>query len=172
MIPKGRSIVTELTVSPAGALLALDLWDAADTPAASQALGLDLPGPGRAHVGTAGTIMRLGPRRWCLDGAGFALAPALGGCGVVTAIGGGWTRVQLHGAGWRDLVMECGLIDAENPEFGPGSVAASLLCHVRCVIHVREPAQCDVFVPSSYADHCLAQWLGMGWQHRVVQRGT
>jgi heterotetrameric sarcosine oxidase gamma subunit len=167
MIPKGRAIVTEMIVSPAGALLALDLWDAADDAAATAALGLTLPGPGRAETGAAGAVLRLGPRRWWLDGAGFAqdaIAPALNGTGAVTAVDGGWVRVRLAGAGWRALMMESGLIDAEDPGFDPGSVAVTHLCHARCVIHVRAATRCEVFVPASYADHCLAQWRASGWQ--------
>ncbi len=155
--------MTEMLVSPAGALMALDLWRADDDAAASGALGVAMPGPGRAAVGWAGTIMRVGPRRWWLDLAEFAQA-TLNGSGVVTAIGGGWTRVRLDGAGWRDLIMQCGLIDAEHSDFGPGSVVTTLLCHVRCVLHVRAATQCDVFVPASYTEHCLSQWRTLGWR--------
>lgn len=167
MMPKGRATVTEMMVSPSGALLALDLWNADETSVASAALGLALPGPGRAETGLMGTAMRLGPRRWWLDGNGFSaatLSAALQGTGIVTPVEGGWTRVQLAGAGWRELVMESGLIDAEHPAFGPGAVTISLLCHARCVIHVPGPNRCEVFVPASYSDHCLSQWREMGWQ--------
>lgn len=166
MIRKGRAIVTEMIVGPAGPLFALDLWDVADDAAASAVLGA-LPGPGRGEIGAAGAVLRLGPRRWWLDGAGFApdaIASALQGTGVVTAVDGGWVRVRLAGAGWRALVMESGLIDAEDPGFGPGTVAVTPLCHARCVLHVRTATQCDVFVPASYADHCLSQWRASGWQ--------
>ncbi len=160
--------MSEMTVSPAGALLALDVWNPADGPAVSAALGLTLPGPGRAESGLAGAALRLGPRRWWLDGAGFvlsALAGTLQGLGTVTPVEGGWTRVSLAGAGWRDLIMESGMIDAESAAFGPGSVAISLLCHARCVIHVCAANRCEVFVPASYTDHCLTQWRATGWQH-------
>jgi sarcosine oxidase gamma subunit len=157
-----------MIVGPAGALWALDLWDAGDLAPVSHALGFVLPGPGRAETAAGGAVLRLGARRWWLDGAEFApddLATALGGAGVITPIAGGWVRVQLVGAGWRDLLMESGLIDAEDPGFDTGSVAVTPLCHARCVLHVRAPLRCDVFVPASYAEHCLATWRGLGWHH-------
>jgi heterotetrameric sarcosine oxidase gamma subunit len=157
-----------MIVGPVGTLLALDLWDSADTASVSRALGFALPGPGRAETGVAGTVLRVGPRRWWLDGAGFAadhLAQALGEAGVITPVDGGWVRVQLAGTRWRDLVMQSGLIDAENPDFGSGSVAVTPLSHARCVLHVRAASRCDVFVPASYADHCVSAWREMGWQH-------
>lgn len=156
-----------MIVSPARALLALDLWDGGNNAAALSVLGLELPGPGCAVIGVAGSVLRLGPRRWWLDGAGFdagVLAAQLDESGAVTPVEGGWVRVVLQGTQWRDLVMESGLIDAEDPAFGAGSVAVSLLCHARCVVHVRAPDRCEVFVPASYADHCLSHWQGLGWQ--------
>ncbi len=171
MIPKGRVIVTEMIVSPAGALLSLDLWDAGEDAAASTALGVVLPGPGRAQALPSGAALRLGPRRWWLDSDSVdtsALAKALNGFGTVTPVEGGWVRVQLAGNGWRDLIMESGLIDAEATEFGPGTVAVTPLCHVRCVIHVQAATRCEVFVPASYSGHCLTQWREMGWQQRTV----
>jgi len=162
--------VTEMIVGPAGPLFALDVWDVADDAAASASVGA-LPGPGQAAVDAAGAVLRVGPRRWWLAGEGFvpdAITSALQGTGVVTAVEGGWVRVRLSGAGWRALVMESGLIDAEDPGFGPGSVAVTPLCHVRCVLHVRSATQCDVFVPSSYADNCLSQWRASGWQQAAA----
>jgi heterotetrameric sarcosine oxidase gamma subunit len=163
--------MTDLIVGPAHALLSLDLWDAADHAAAAVAVGAQLPGAGRAQAGAAGTVLRVGPRRWWLHGAAFSgdeIAQGLNDSGTVTAVAGGWVHVQLTGPAWRDLVMECGLIDAQSPDFGPGSVAVTLLSHARCVLHVVDSARCDVFVPASYAHHCLAQWRDLGWQQVPV----
>ena len=158
---KGRAIVTEMTVGPVGELLALDLWNADDAATVASALGVALPGPGQAE----GAVLRVGPRRWWLVGTNFdraGLAAALNGTGVVSAVAGGWVHVQLSGVGWRDLIMQSGLIDAEDAGFGPGTVAVTPLSHSRCVVHVRAATQCDVFVPASYADHCLSAWRAMG----------
>ena len=147
-----------MIVSPAAMLFALDVWDA-DQAAAT--LGLPLPGPGLGETGAAGAVLRVGPRRWWFDGV---QAPVPGDAGVVTPIAGGWVRVQLSGAGWRDLVMASGLIDAEQAGFGAGTVAVAALCHARCVLHVRATALCEVFVPASYAEPCLSAWRTLGWQ--------
>lgn len=158
---KGRAIVTEMTVGPVGALLALDLWKADDAAGAAGALGVALPGPGQAE----GAVLRVGPRRWWLVGTDFdraGLAAALNGAGALTPVAGGWAHVQWSGMGWRDLIMQSGLIDAEHADFGPDTVAVTTLCHARCVVHVRGTDRCDVFVPASYADHCLSAWRGMG----------
>ena len=159
--------MTEMVVGPVGALLSLDLWHGTDDAAAALAAGFALPAAGRAETLPTGSVLRVGPRRWWLLGAGFsgdAIAQALGDSGTVTTIAGGWVRVQLVGSTWRDLLMDCGLIDAESPDFGPGTVAVTLLSHARCVVHVRDAMRCDLFVPASYAEHCLAQWRDLGWQ--------
>ncbi len=155
--------MTDVIASPAGALFALDLWHSADPAAVAAAISLALPAPGQAVEDERGTVLRLSRQRWWLLGDGFAdLAhdSALTDHGVISAVGGGWTRVQMTRPDWRALLMTSGLIDAEHPDFGPGSTAISLLCHVRCVIHVRAAQACDIFVPASYTDHCLAQWRG------------
>ncbi len=162
MMAKGRGIVTEYTIAPAGMLLSLDMWDARGAMLGAIAL----PGPGRSHAAAGGTILRVGPKRWWLDGAGFdavEATAALEGRGVVTPNAGGWRRVTLNGD-WRDLVMQSGLFDAETPAFGPGSVAMTTLCHAPCVLHVLGEDMCEVFVPASYAGHVLAHWQHCGWR--------
>ena len=157
--------MTELLVSPAETLLSLDMWDGRGA-----TLGdIVLPAPGRAQTAAGGTILRVGPKRWWLDGAGFVAADVtavLDDRGVVTPNAGGWLRVRMTGD-WRDLIMQSGLFDAENPGFGPGSVAMTPLCHAPCVLHVVADAKCEVFVPASYAGHVLAHWHGLGWQQEM-----
>jgi len=151
--------VTEFMVSPAATLFALDLWDVSEPVPGD----LALPGPGRSAIGAGGAVLRVGPKCWWLNGAAFATTNIAAAQGVVTAIGGGWVRVCLVGD-WRDLVMQSGLIDAEDPAFGPGSVAVTPLCHAPCVLHVRSQTACEVFVAASYAGHCLAHWRDIGWK--------
>ncbi|WP_353227204.1 sarcosine oxidase subunit gamma family protein [Novosphingobium sp.] len=151
-----------MVVAPADTLFALDLWHGADHAAASAALGFALPDAGQGVAVAGGTVLRVGPRRWWLNGAGFAdLTP--GDQGVVTPVGGGWTRVTLNGAGWRDLIMQSGLIDAESAQFGSGSVAVTPLHHARCAVFVRANDICEVFVPNSYSGHILSHWDHLGW---------
>ncbi len=167
MMPKGRAIVTDMVVTPAETLLSLDLWDARDA-----YLGdIALPAPGRALSTAGGMILRVGPKRWWLDGAFVAadVTAVLAGRGVVTPNAGGWRRVRLT-RDWRDLIMQSGLFDAETPAFGPGSVAMTALCHAPCVLHVVAENTCEVFVPASYAGHVLAHWEHLG-QHLGWQQG-
>ncbi len=153
--------MTELRISPAATLFALDLWD--DVPTLGD---MALPGPGRAATGAMGTVLRVGRRRWWLDGAGGDIAAEIGDRGAMTPIGGGWTRVRLIGD-WRDLVMRSGMFDAESPAFGMGQVAVTPLCHAPCVIHVWTDDTAEVLVAASFSRHCLAHWRDLGWSERV-----
>jgi len=166
MISKGRVIETDMVISPAHTLLSLDMWDARGAKLGD----IVLPAAGRAVTAAGGTILRVGPKRWWLDGAGFVasdVVAALEGRGVVTPNAGGWRRVRLTGD-WRDLIMQSGLFDAEDPAFGPGSVAMTTLCHAPCVVHVLAEDTCQVFVPASYAGHVLAHWQHLGWQQGMA----
>jgi heterotetrameric sarcosine oxidase gamma subunit len=158
--------VTEFSVRAAPQLLALDLWSVTDA-----RLGdIALPGPGRVLQAEGGAVLRVGPRRWWLDGEGFAAADvtsALGERGAVTPVGGGWNRVTLQGD-WRDLVMQSGMFDAENRTFAAGSVAVTPLCHAPCVVRPIGDAQCDVLVAASYTAHCLGHWRHLGWQQGMT----
>lgn len=152
MMHKGHATVTDWTTAPATGLCVLDLWHGA----AHVAGGIDLPAPGRALAHGEGHVLRVGPRRWWLDGADLgALDPAHG---ALTAIGGGWTRVRVTGPDWRAMLMEGALFDAEDPTFVPGSVATGLFAHAHVVVHVRDAAVIDLFVPATLADHVLGLW--------------
>lgn len=151
--------MTDHTATRVGTMLALDLWDAGDAALLDSVLGLTLPTAVQAAIGAAGTALRVGPRRWWLDGAGFdaaAIAAALGDRGVVTANGGAWVRTTLTGPDWRDRLAGGALIDAEA--LTPGQVMVTLLFHARAVVHARGADACDVYVPASYAAHCLGHW--------------
>lgn len=163
--------MTELIPSPASALVALDLWRGEDVAGLETVLGFALPDPGKAVPVGSGYVLRVGPWRWWLDGDGFdgrAIASALGERGAVTPLGGAWRRVRLVGDDWRGLLMLSGLFDAEGPSFGAGSVASTLLCHAPCCVHVLPDAVAEVYVPSSLAEHCLAEWEKAGWKTRLA----
>lgn len=151
--------MTELTHSAASGLHLIELWHGIDPAQAAATLGVPLPAPGRAAAHAGGHVLRLGPRRWWIDGA----VPAVPGeLGALTAVGGGWTRVVMTGSGWRDVVMHSGLIDVEGSAFDPGSVAVTPLCHVRSVVHCLSDAVVHIFVPNSTREHCLASWRELG----------
>lgn len=164
-MPKGRVTVTDrvaIHTAPAGPIHALDLWDAAGPERAAAALGFALPAPGRSAGDGQLRALRLKPAVWWLDGPldPAALEQALAGTGAVTAIGGGLVRVRLEGAGWRALLMRDAVFDAEDPAFGPGCCAATLIAHVPVRLHVLAEAVCEVFVPASMAGHVLPGWRG------------
>lgn len=158
-MPKGRAIVTEMTVSPASGLHLLELWHGIDPAQAAATLGLPLPAPGRAEAFAGGHVLRLAPRRWWIDGAAPEVPADLG---AQTPMGGGWTRVAMAGPDWRDVMMHSGLIDVETPAFGPGSVVITPLCHVRSVLHCLDADTVHIHVPASTRDHCLAMWRDLG----------
>jgi heterotetrameric sarcosine oxidase gamma subunit len=82
----------------------------------------------------------------------------LGDDGALTAIGGGVVRVRLSGAGWRALLMEGGVFDAEDPSFAPGCSAATIIDHVNVRLHVVADDACIAYVPASYSADLLHFW--------------
>lgn len=69
---------------------------------------------------------------------------------ALTAIGGGIVRVALSGPGWRRLLMEGGVFDAESQPFGPGCGATSIIDHANVRLHC--------YVPTSYAHDLVTFW--------------
>jgi heterotetrameric sarcosine oxidase gamma subunit len=82
----------------------------------------------------------------------------LGENGSLTHIGGGIVRVRLSGEGWRTLLMEGGMFDAESPTFAPGSSAATIIDHVSVRLHVVSDDACDVYVPASFSAGLVRFW--------------
>lgn len=122
-----------LTHAPAGEVTALELW------------------AGEPPTGA----LRVEPRRWWLLGP-TGYDP--GDDGAVAQIGGGLVRATLRGPGWRSLLMVAGVFDAEDPGFGPGAVAATVIHHVPVWIVPTAAAACDVYFPASYASGLIGLW--------------
>jgi heterotetrameric sarcosine oxidase gamma subunit len=78
--------------------------------------------------------------------------------GALTAIGGSIVRVQLSGKGWRTLLMEGGVFDAENPNFASGCSAATIIDHVNVRLHVVDDDTCHAYVPLSYSEAIIHFW--------------
>jgi heterotetrameric sarcosine oxidase gamma subunit len=132
-----------LTVGPAVDVVAIDLWTDA------------VPDFGDLRA------VRVEPRRWWLiDGGDGAaeIAEALLDIGAATAIGGGLVRATLTGPGWRALLMVGGVFDAEDPGFGPGAVAATIIHHVPVWIAPLDDGTCHVFFAASYAGGLVDMW--------------
>lgn len=153
--------MTEVTLAEAGAVHALELWDPAGAARIAAVLGHALPPAGRS-AGLAGQwVIRQQPLVWLLDGAGFdaaALGDALGDHGALTAIGGGLMRARIVGPGWRGVLMQDAVFDAEQPAFAPGCTASTLIAHVAVTLHVTAADTCEALVPASYAEPLVERW--------------
>ncbi len=130
--------MTEVAFAPAGDVLALDIW-VGDTPPFAGIRALQVE-----------------PRRWWLFDAG-SRASDPGDDGALAPIGGGLVRATLTGD-WRDTLMLAGWFDAENPRFGPGDVAATIIHHVPVWITPVADETCDVYFPASYAQTLAHLW--------------
>lgn len=132
-----------LTIAPAGDIVAVDLWS--DT----------APDFGAVRA------VRVEPRRWWLIDAGetvAAIVAAVADDGAATAIGGGLIRATLAGPGWRALLMVAGVFDAEDPAFGPGAAAATIIHHVPVWIVPVADDCAEVFFAASYARGLVELW--------------
>ena len=145
---------------PAAPLFAAEIWSnpKAVTARAQQALGFALPPMGRSAGNAALTLLRFEPTVWLAEGDVSALAAILGDDGSVTAIGGGIVRFRLSGPGWRALLMEGGVFNAEAASFGAGATAATIIDHVNVRLHVESDAACVAYVPASYAASLTHFW--------------
>ena len=150
--------MTELAIellAPAP-LAMLELWGdpAVAAKRLAKALGHALPAAGRAE----GRVLRLGPATWLIEGDSADLEAPLGDGGALTAVGGGYARVRISGNGWRALLMEGGLFDAESAAFAPGCVATTLIEHVTVTLKVESADSCLALVPASHAADLVHFW--------------
>ena len=154
--------MTEVTIAalPAAPLQALEIWSnpAEVAQRFEAATGFALPPSGRAGGSDAVRLIRFEPTVWLVEGVASALPAILGEDGALTAIGGGIVRVRLAGSGWRSLLMEGGVFDAETPEFAPGCSAATIIDHVNVRLHVTSDDACIAYVPLSYAADMILFW--------------
>lgn len=150
--------MTELTIAalPPAPLHAIEIWSNPQAVAARflAAMGHELPPMGRA----AGALIRYEPTVWLAEGDVSAWPAILGEDGAITAIGGGIVRVRISGQGWRTLLMEGGVFDAQSPTFASGCSAATIIDHVAVRLYVESEAACIAYVPASYAEGLLHFW--------------
>jgi heterotetrameric sarcosine oxidase gamma subunit len=149
-----------ITPMPPAPLHALEIWSNAQKMASrfAKAKGFALPPMGKADGNDALTLIRFEPTVWLCIGDPAGLAEILGDGGSITAIGGGIVRLRLTGKGWRRLLMEGGVFDAENPSFSAGCSAATIIDHVNVRLHVVSDDVCDAFVPLSYSHELKTFW--------------
>ena len=149
-----------ITVLPAAPLHALEIWSNPASVATrfKKAAGFALPAMGRSGGNDALRLIRSEPTVWLVEGDVSALPGLLADDGALTAIGGSIVRVQLSGKGWRTLLMEGGVFDAENPNFAPGCSAATIIDHVNVRLHVVDDDICHAYVPLSYSEAMIHFW--------------
>ena len=154
--------MTDVTITPlpAAPLHVFEIWsDPAEVARRFEAAtGFALPATGRSGGGDALRLIRFEPTVWLVEGDASALPDTLGEDGALTAIGGGIVRVRLSGSGWRSLLMEGGVFDADAPGFAPGCSAATLIDQVNVRLHVESGDACIAYVPLSYAADLIHFW--------------
>ncbi len=162
MTRPGIGIVTNLTITPlpAAPLHALEIWsnpgDVAKRFAA--ATGFELPRLGTSGGSDTLRLIRYEPTVWLVEGDASPLPAILAEDGTITAIGGGIVRVRLSGPGWRTLLMESAVFDAESPAFAPGNSAATIIDHVAVRLHVVSEDACIAYVPLSFSAGLMQFW--------------
>lgn len=149
-----------ITVLPAAPLHALEIWSNPASVAArfKKAAGFALPAMGRSDSNDALRLIRYEPTVWLVEGDVSALPGLLADDGALTAIGGSIVRVQLSGKGWRTLLMEGGVFDAESPNFSSGCSASTIIDHVNVRLHVVDDDICHAYVPLSYSEAMIHFW--------------
>ena len=149
-----------ITPLPAAPLHVLEIWSNPAEVAArfEAATGFALAPLGRSSGSDTLRLIRYEPTVWLVEGDTAGFADVLGGDGALTAIGGGVVRVRLSGPGWRSLLMEGGVFDAESPAFAPGCSAATLIDNVNLRLHVTSDDACNVYVPASFSAGLMHFW--------------
>jgi heterotetrameric sarcosine oxidase gamma subunit len=154
--------VTDVTITtlPTAPLHALEIWSNASAVAKrfAAATGFPLPAMGRSAGSDTLRLIRYEPTVWMVQGNAHALPAILSDDGALTAIGGGIVRLRLSGKGWRTLLMEGGVFDAENPAFAAGCSAATIIDHVAVRLHVVNEDTCDAYVPLSFSKGLIHFW--------------
>jgi heterotetrameric sarcosine oxidase gamma subunit len=154
--------VTDVTITilPSAPLHAFEIWSnpAAVAKRFQTTTGFALPGMGRSAGSDTLRLIRFEPTVWLVEGDAPSLPAILGDDGALTAIGGGIVRVRLSGMGWRTLLMEGGVFDAESRSFAVGCSAATIIDHVAVRLYVVSDNACDAYVPLSFSAGLVHFW--------------
>lgn len=149
-----------ITLLPEAPLYALEIWSN-PTAVANRfkvATGFALPPNARSDGSDSLRLIRYEQTVWLVEGDVSTLQEILNEDGALTAIGGGVARVRLSGKGWRTLLMEGGVFDAESSKFAPGCSAATIIDHVAVRLHVVNEDACDAYIPASFSAGLIRFW--------------
>lgn len=159
MIDLGLTPITGQT------LFRLALWNDAAAARIGAGLGTQLPAPCRSHTIEALRLLWLETGHWLIacasadaHSARQRLESLAGTDGSLVEVGAALAGRAITGAGWRDLLMVGGVFDAENPGFGPGSVARTIMHHSPLLIDVIAADHVNAYVPASHAEEFFAFW--------------
>lgn len=149
-----------ITALPAAPLHVAEIWSDPAAVAArfAAAFGAALPAMGHSLSLPASQLIRFEPTVWLVEGETAGLAEVLETDGSLTAIGGGVVRVRLAGPGWRSLLMEGGVFNAESPDFSTGRSATTVIDHVNVRLLVESADSCLAYVPLSFAHDMIHFW--------------
>ncbi len=154
--------MTDVTITPLppAPLHVLEIWSNPAKVAKRflKATGFPLPPIGRSGGTDSLRFIRFEPTVWLVEGDASTLSDILAYDGALTAIGGGVLPVRLSGKGWRTLLMEGGVFDAESPAFAAGCSAATIIDHVNVRLHVTGDDSCVAYVPLSFSKALLNFW--------------
>ena len=153
----------QVHLTDAEALFRLELWDVSPDFCArfASAFGLDLPGPGQSAQADGARILWREPGVWLLTGPGLSdsgLQTIVAECGAVAEVTSGFARIVLQGEAWRSLLTVGAFLDVENPDFGPGRTAATLIHHTPVLLDVQDDLTVVAHVPRSYGHEMLHFW--------------
>jgi heterotetrameric sarcosine oxidase gamma subunit len=125
--------------------------DAAFAAVFGAAVGAPVPAVGKVTDAPAGPVIWAEPKVVLASGDAAALARALAEVAAVSDVAGAWRRIDLKGPGWRGRLMIDGLFDAEDPAFGTGCVAATMLHHAPVMLCPTADDAVAVYVAPSFA---------------------
>ena len=149
-----------ITALPAAPLYAFEIWSnpASVSERFNAAFSFALPTLGHSGGNEILRLIRYEPTVWLIEGDPSTLPGILADDGTLTAIGGGIVRIRLSGKGWRTLLMEGGVFNAESPNFVVGCSAATVIDHVAVRLHVVNEMTCDAYVPLSLSKGLMHFW--------------
>lgn len=124
--------------------------------AAALAIGLSLPGPGKASAGVPFSALWLGPEQWLVmadntthEDIATILAAAFGQSASITEQTGGWLCLDLRGPDLPRLFEILCPLDTRAMQ--PGSGTRTVIEHLGCYVICLAPDQFWLFGPRSSA---------------------
>jgi heterotetrameric sarcosine oxidase gamma subunit len=146
-------------------LFRLALWDDGARARIDTGLGVPLPEPCRAVSAQSLRISWLEDGHWliaCGDDAADRvlgqLETLVGSDGTLVEVGAALAGRSITGASWREFLMIGGVFDAEDPGFGAGSVARTVMHHSALLIDVIAADRVHAYVPASHAEDFFGFW--------------